>query len=102
MINYKSKMNGLLVILNEESYTSKASFLNLDNIPIYKNGDENKYSFSGYRLHRGLYKIKGENRIINADVNGSYNILRKAIPNVFSDGIEGLGVTPVVCRTKKK
>lgn len=102
MISYKCEIEGINIILQEESYTSKSSFLNLDNIPIYKKNDENKYNFSGYRLHRGLYKIKGEKRIINADVNGSYNILRKAIPNVFSDGIEGLGVTPVVCKTIKK
>jgi putative transposase len=48
-----------------------------------------------------MYKIKGQKERINADVNGSYNILRKAIPNAFANGIEGLGVNPVVITIKK-
>lgn len=42
-----------------------------------------------------------EEEIINADVNGSYNIMRKAIPNAFANGIEGLGVNPIVLTIKK-
>jgi len=93
MIIYKCEIEGINVILQEESYTSKASFLNLDNIPIY--GDNQKKHFSGYRYNRGLYKIRGRKEFINADVNGSYNILRKAIPKAFADGIEGIGVYPI-------
>lgn len=93
-IKYKCELKGINIIIQEESYTSKASFLNLDEIPVYEKGSEQKYKFSGYRLNRGLYKVKGSNKTINADVNGSYNIMRKAIPNVFSDGIEGAGVHP--------
>ena len=94
IIEYKCEKEGILVILQEESYTSKSSFLNLDIIPVY--GDTTEKVFSGYRQSRGLYKIKGSNVIINADVNGSYNILRKAIPNAFVNGIEGLVVNPKV------
>jgi len=94
MVCYKAKMEGINVIWQEESYTSKASFLNLDFIPKY--GENNDVVFSGYRQSRGLYKIKNSKIIINADVNGSYNILRKAIPNVFTNGIEGFGVNPLV------
>jgi putative transposase len=94
MIQYKCEIEGISVILQEESYTSKASFLNLDFIPVY--GDSDNHEFSGYRKSRGLYKIKDESTLINADVNASYNIMRKAIPNVFSDGIEGVGVHPIV------
>ena len=95
MIQYKCEIEGISVILQEESYTSKASFLNLDFIPVY--GSSNKdHEFSGYRKSRGLYKIKDESTLINADVNGSYNIMRKAIPNLFEDGIEGVGVHPIV------
>ena len=98
MISYKCEIEGINIKLQEESYTSKASFLDLDGIPIYGNNNS-KIIFSGYRKSRGLYvsKIKG---IINADVNGSYNIIRKAIPNVFSDGIEGIGVYPTVLTVK--
>jgi putative transposase len=98
MLTYKCIKCGIRVILQEESYTSKASFLNLDNIPIYNNNQTK--NFSGYRLSRGMYKLKNENKYINADVNGSYNILRKAIPNAFANGIEGVVVHPLVIQPK--
>ena len=89
---YKANLAGVKVIINEESYTSKASFLDLDNIPEYQKGAERV--FSGRRVARGLYKASN-GRLINADLNGAYNILRKAVLNAFADGIEGLGVTPI-------
>lgn len=102
MIRYKSEKEGINIILQEESYTSKASFFNLDEIPTYKKSLEEKYSFSGYRVKRGLYKLKDDKRTINADVNGSYNILRKAIPNAFADGIEGFAVIPEIIQISNK
>ena len=96
MVAYKARLEGINVIWQEESYTSKASFLNLDFIPIYKHKSDIKCHFSGYRYKRGLYKIRGKKIFINADVNGSYNILRKAVPNTFADGIEGFGVIPML------
>ena len=50
--------------------------------------------FSGKRLKRGLYKSK-KGHLINADVNGAGNILRKAVPNAFKkgDGIKELFVS---------
>jgi len=93
MVAYKARLEGIEIIWQEESYTSKASFLNLDEIPIY--GENHDITFKGYRQHRGLYKLKGCKTTINADVNGSYNILRKAIPNAFADGIEGFAVNPI-------
>jgi len=95
MVSYKAKLEGIKVIWQEESYTSKASFLNLDEIPIFGIKNNKTYEFSGYREFRGMYKIRNSNKKINADVNGSYNIMRKAIPNVFTDGIEGLAVNPI-------
>lgn len=92
MVKYKSELEGINVMWQEESYTSKASFLNLDYIPVY--GKDNQYEFNGRRISRGLYKTK-EGILINADVNGSYNILRKAIPNVFTNGIEDVAVHPI-------
>ena len=65
---------------------------------IYKKGE--KYSFSGNRIKRGLYK-SAEGVLINADVNGSLNILRKAIPNAFADGIKGIVVSPVKVKLSK-
>ena len=77
-LQYKCKLRGITVIVQEESYTSKASFLDGDDIPVY-NEVENP-QFSGRRIKRGLYK-SSTGRLINADVNGSYNILRKGLAN---------------------
>jgi len=96
MLNYKCEREGINIIMQEESYTSRASFLDLDHIPIYDAKNTTEHTFSGYRQSRGVYKIKGQKRTINADVNGSYNILRKAIPTAFANGIEGIGVCPKV------
>ncbi len=65
---------------------------NHDSIPTYQSGE--KHTFSGKRQHRGLYRASTGQRI-NADVNGSYNIGRKAVPKSFGHGIEALAVAPV-------
>ena len=85
---------GIRVIATEESYTSKASFLDLDTIPVFKIGSDNTYNFSGKRIARGLYR-SANGVLINADVNGSLNICRKVFPNAFAKGIEGVGLHPV-------
>ena len=69
-------------MMQEESYTSKASFLDSDVIPVHKKGCSVKQAFSGKRCSRGLYK-SADGTIINADLNGAANILRKAIPAAF-------------------
>ena len=94
-LQYKCRLEGINVIIQEESYTSKSSFLDNDFIPIFKLTTELNYKFSGKRIKRGLYKSL-EGRLINADLNGSLNILRKAVPNAFDEcyGIE-------VCSTPK-
>ena len=75
-IIYKGQINGIRVILQEESYTSKASFFDNDEIPTYKKDKQTNNKFSGKRSHRGLY-ITGSCLKVNADINGSLNILRK-------------------------
>lgn len=78
MIELKSNEYGITVIRQEESYTSKASFLDLDFIPTYSKEEPcTKYHFSGRRIRRGLYKSK-DGTLMNADINGAANILRKA------------------------
>ena len=94
MLIYKGAMKGIKVITHEESYTSRASFLNLDFIPNYGDDNAKQTLFSGYRENRGMYKIKDKKIRINADVNASYNIMRKVIPTVFDLGIEGVVVRP--------
>ena len=76
MIEYRAKEKGIEVQIQEESYTSKASFLDFDDIPVYKEGDKTNYTFSGKRVKRGLYKSK-EGVLLNADINGAGNTLRK-------------------------
>ena len=92
MLEYKARLVGITVIVQEESYTSRSSFLDLDPIPVYGKTDKDPV-FTGQRIKRGLYKIS-TGRLINSDVNGSYNILRKAIPNAFRDGIGSCVVQP--------
>lgn len=80
-IAYRAERYGINVIEQEESYTSKASFVARDFIPVYgKNDSEAK--FSGKRIQRGIYRNE-DNTEINADLNGSANILRKAFPEAF-------------------
>jgi putative transposase len=85
MLTYKAALVGIQVEVQEESYTSKASFLDLDPIPTYKPDNDTEYPFSGKRMGRRnrLYRTK-VGRIICADVNGSYNILRKSKPDAFA------------------
>ena len=120
LITYKAALKGIAVVEHEESYTSKASFIDEDFIPTYspeekpvdkdnaKDGKnakgssediqspedafpeeaeivKKKYKFSGYRMKRGLYKSKKTGHIINADLNGAANILRKAIPEAWNN-----------------
>jgi transposase, IS605 orfB family len=76
-LTYKCKLRGIEVVEQEESYTSKASFVDHDEIPVYGEVEE-KPQFSGKRISRGLYKTK-QGFLLNADVNGSYNILVKGL-----------------------
>ena len=76
-LQYLCKLNGIEFIEQEESYTSKASFWDRDIIPVYNADNPQRYSFSGKRVHRGLYKT-ANGKLINADVNGALNILRKS------------------------
>lgn len=82
IITYLAERYGIDVIEQEESYTSKASFLDRDEIPVYGKSDSQK--FSGRRIHRGLYRAS-DGRTVNADLNGSANILRKCFPSAFSE-----------------
>ena len=86
-LQHKCESLEIKFIQQEESYTSKASFLNGD--PM-KNGSE----FSGKRIKRGLYCSK-DGRVLNADINGALNIARKVFPDFSEKGIEALIVGPM-------
>lgn len=70
-LEYKCKLEGINFIITEESYTSKCSFLDNETI-------EKHESYLGKRIKRGLFR-SAKNRIINADLNGSLNILKKVV-----------------------
>ena len=80
-LTYLCELYGIAYVEQEESYTSKASFWDKDIIPVYEKDVETTYSFSGKRIHRGLYQT-ANGKTLNADINGALNILRKS--NVVS------------------
>ena len=94
MLQYKAALVGITVIITEESYTSKASFLDRDPLPTYDPERTEEPRFSGRRKGRWYY-ASGK-RVIHFDVNGSYNIGRKAFSTAF-DGreIEAPAVRPI-------
>ena len=97
LLTYKAELVGITVLITEESYTSKASFLDRDVLltydPTQGAEQEDKPRFSGRREGR-WYRVKGREPI-HADVNGSYNIGRKVFPTAFdSRGIEVTAVRP--------
>jgi transposase, IS605 orfB family len=70
-LDYKCKLEGVNVILTEESYTSKCSFLDGESLEEHEN-------YLGKRIERGLFK-SAKGKLINADLNGSLNILKKVV-----------------------
>ena len=81
MIMYKAAREGIRIMEQEESYTSKADITAMDFIPVY--GRENgNVEFSGRRIKRGLYACSA-GYSVNADCNGAANILRKAVPDAW-------------------
>lgn len=86
MLTYKCELIGIKVVLTEESHTSKCSFLDLE--PIHHHE-----KYQGKRIKRGLFR-SSVGKLINADLNGAYNIIRKVAPGAFSQGVEGVVVHP--------
>ena len=85
-IRYKAEEHGINVIVQDESHTSKCSFLDNESV-------EHHDSYVGRRIRRGVFQ-SANGKLIHADLNGSYNIIRKAIPEAFANGIEGVGLHP--------
>jgi len=86
-IIYKAENVGIKVILVEESYTSGTSFLDKE-LPIKENYNKSR------RIYRGLFRSNA-GILINADLNGAYQIMKKVFPKVFAEGIEGVGLHPI-------
>jgi putative transposase len=99
LLTYKAELVGITVLLTEESYTSRASFLDRDVLPTYDPTQgaeqEDKPHFSGRRDGR-WYRVKGR-APIHSDVNGSYNIGRKVFPTAF----DGRGIAATAVRPRR-
>jgi putative transposase len=99
LLTYKADLVGITVLMTEESYTSKASFLDRDPLPTYdpsqREEHENTPHFSGRRDGR-WYRVKGRPPI-HSDVNGSYNIGRKVFPTAF----DGRGIAATAVRPRR-
>lgn len=92
------KRYGIEFIKQEESYTSKASFLDNDELPVYEPGTKLEKKFSGRRIQRGLFRT-AQNLLINADLNGAANILRKSNHNFHMEKVtRGLLASPMRIR----
>ena len=76
-LEYLTRLNNIVFVKQEESYTSKASFWDKDEIPVYDEDNKKIYKFSGKRIYRGMYK-SSKGKLINSDINGALNILRKS------------------------
>ena len=87
MLTYKATLVGIQVIITEESYTSKCSFLDNERIGKHE-------AYVGKRVKRGLFR-SALGKHYNADVNGAYNIIRKVAPDAFGKGVEDVVVHPV-------
>lgn len=94
-LTYKARLVGIQVIIQEESSTSKASFLDNDTIPTYQANRAEKPVFSGTRIARSWYRAS-DGTIIHADINGSWNILRKSNSDLLrlGRGVAGAAVRP--------
>jgi IS605 OrfB family transposase len=84
---------GLKYIEQEESYTSIASAIDGDEIPVYNADNPKKYQFSGKRIKRGLYRTK-DGHLVNSDLNGSLNIGIKSKHNGFTGVSRGSLTAP--------
>ena len=86
-IQYKAEEFGIEVILTEESYTSGTSFLD-NELPAKENYNKSR------RKHRGIFK-SNNGTLINADVNGAFQILKKVFPNAYANGVEVVVFQPI-------
>lgn len=88
-LQYKCRRAGIKVVLTEESYTSKCSFIDRESVTKHK-------KYAGRRVKRGLF-VSANGNVINADINGAANIMRKVVPDEqVYEGIEAVAIQPVM------
>ena len=87
-LKYKAEDNGIKFIETEESYTSGTSFLD-NELPVKEN-----YRYER-RIKRGIFQ-SDKGQLINSDINGSLQIIKKVFPDAFSYGIEGCPTPTII------
>ncbi len=87
MLAYKAALVGIQIVTIGESHTSKCSFLDLETVGHHEH-------YAGKRVKRGLF-VAGTGQAINADINGSYNILRRFAPHLFAQGVASFLLRPI-------
>ncbi|OOR72356.1 transposase [Bacillus cereus] len=90
---------GIRFVKQKESYTSKASFLDKEPVPVWSNGDKTHYLFSGKRITRGLYQSEA-GTCIHADMNGALNTLQKSRIVEWDDTLKVK--TPILLKVQKR
>ncbi|SIR97960.1 transposase, IS605 OrfB family, central region [Bacillus cereus] len=98
-IENKCIKEGIRFLKQEESYTSKASFLDKDPVPVWSKNDKTYYHFSGKRMTRGLYQSKA-GTCIHADINGALNILQKSRVVELDESLKVK--TPILLEVQKR
>ena len=86
-LQYKAELVGIKVLIVEEKYTSGTSYIDGED-PIKSNYNKSR------RKHRGLF-ISNTGIRINADVNGSYQMMKKANYSIPYKGYEKVTVLKV-------
>jgi putative transposase len=82
MLTYKAARKGIAVVGTDEAYTSKTSFLDGE-LPV------KHQPYAGKRIKGGLFRTAA-GCLVNADINGAAQILRKVFPGAFAEGIGGV------------
>ncbi|WP_231348592.1 IS200/IS605 family accessory protein TnpB-related protein, partial [Bacillus mycoides] len=98
-IENKCIKEGIRFLKQEESYTSKASFLDKDKIPVWSKEDRTHYRFSGKRITRGMYQSKS-GKCIHADINGALNTLQKSRVVELDENLKVK--TPILLEVQKR
>ncbi|WP_165690490.1 RNA-guided endonuclease TnpB family protein, partial [Bacillus wiedmannii] len=98
-IENKCVKEGIRFLKQEESYTSKASFLDKDSVPAWSKDDRTHYRFSGKRINRGLYQSRA-GICIHADINGALNTLQKSKVVQLDDNLKVK--TPILLEVQKR
>ncbi|MDA1587325.1 transposase, partial [Bacillus cereus group sp. TH230-1LC] len=98
-IENKCVKEGIRFFKQEESYTSKASFLDKDPVPVWSKDDKTQYRFSGKRITRGLYQSKA-GTCIHADINGALNTLKKSKVVELDENLKVK--TPILLEVQKR